>query len=275
MITAINKWSSKWLTRFCGIGLMLEIYKHQKHTKCPRHNADNESTEHVLISKEITAQTQWKDSLKTLHTWMIKNKGCPDLADAVVDNLDSWHKEEVSSTMAQYSSLLQEAIWQQQRIGWKSFIEGLWSKKWEEDQHQYLIKIKSRRTSILWISKAQCKVWQIAWDLWTHQNKMLHTDRKTIHQYEMNLLDQEISIEWQRQNILPCEYSHLFQGNLDGNLKRNIYHNKQWITSVWLAQGIHSLQRQDRNVHILNIYCTLSQWNNGQLCDHFEKRRIE
>ena len=22
-------------------------------------------------------------------------------------------------------------------------------------------------------------------------------------------------------------------------------------------------------------YCTLSQWNNGQLCDHFEKRRIE
>ena len=51
MTTAINKWSSKWLTGFYGIGLMLEIYKYQKHTKCPQCNADNKTTEHVLTCK--------------------------------------------------------------------------------------------------------------------------------------------------------------------------------------------------------------------------------
>ena len=41
---------------------------------------------------------------------MIENKGCPELADAVVDNLTSWHREETFSSLTRYSSLLQEAI---------------------------------------------------------------------------------------------------------------------------------------------------------------------
>jgi hypothetical protein len=39
-----QRWMSKWLSGFCGVGIMLVKYAFQKHSKCPRCGNDNEST---------------------------------------------------------------------------------------------------------------------------------------------------------------------------------------------------------------------------------------
>ena len=42
-----QRWLSKFLTGFCGVGKMLRQYRWQDHTKCPRCSMDNEDTQHV------------------------------------------------------------------------------------------------------------------------------------------------------------------------------------------------------------------------------------
>ena len=230
-----NTWACKWLTGFCSIGIMLNVYKYQKHAKCPRCNADNESLQHVLKCPDTRAQQLWFSEIDKLHTWIIDNKGCPELALAIRTYLHSWHHQSPTEPMS-WSPTLTRAIWEQNAIGWTSFLEGIWSQQWRVHQHQYLQSIKSQRSSILWISKAQRQIWQIAWEMWNQRNNILHSDRKTIHQYETALLDSEIRTEWSRRQRLPAQYNHLFNGTLENRLQSSTLQKQRWIVTVWAAQ---------------------------------------
>lgn len=141
MTLATNRWTTKWLTGFCGIGTMLVIYKHQKHSKCPRCNCDNETLTHVLKCSAPTAQQLWDDEMTNLQQWILDNKGCPLLAETIVTQLHAWHNNELPPQPSSSSPLLLESIWQQASIGWQSFIEGFWSSKWREHQLQYFESI--------------------------------------------------------------------------------------------------------------------------------------
>jgi hypothetical protein len=70
-----QKWLSKWITGFCGVGVMLKIYKYQSHSKCPRCLTDNETTTHVLCCQEPEAAALWNQSLLDLEQWMTNNLG--------------------------------------------------------------------------------------------------------------------------------------------------------------------------------------------------------
>jgi hypothetical protein len=58
-----QQWLSKWMTGFCGVGVMLQWYKHQQHSKCPRCLTDNEDTTHVcaahLMMLALYGHSQW------------------------------------------------------------------------------------------------------------------------------------------------------------------------------------------------------------------------
>ena len=43
------KWLSKHVTGICGVGIMLQLWKHQEHSSCPRCGADKENAKHVLV----------------------------------------------------------------------------------------------------------------------------------------------------------------------------------------------------------------------------------
>jgi hypothetical protein len=68
--------------------------------------------------------------------------------------------------------------------------------EWRLCQEQYLRFLNSQKSSTLWISRAQRRIWMIAWNMWSHRNNFLHNDRKTIHLFEMAELDDEIRSEW-------------------------------------------------------------------------------
>ena len=169
---------------------MLEIYKHQKHSKCPRCLTDNETTSHVLRCPEASAQTTWQTEMDNLHTWIIEKKGSEEMAQAIIEYLNSWHHDSAISDIQVYSSRLQDALQQQNQIGWQSFLEGYWSIKWREYQTHHLVSIQSQRSSVLWISQLQRRIWKVAWTLWEHRNTILHSEGKTIHQYEADLINQ-------------------------------------------------------------------------------------
>ena len=252
MSKATNRWVCKWLTGFCGVEAMLVLYKHQKHSKCPRCNADDESVTHVLQCPDARACQLWNEEIDALHTWIIDNKGCPELAHAVTTYLQAWHSGN-GFPSNDYSEILQNAIREQNRIGWQSFIEGFWSVRWREHQHQYLLSIKSKRSSILWISKLQRRIWRIPWKMWEQRNTILHSNG-TIHQYETELLKQEIRDEWTNHNQFPYQCRNLFRGTLEQRLQTSIQQQKRWIINVWAAQEKLGIERNNRDEHILNIF---------------------
>jgi hypothetical protein len=69
--------------------------------------------------------------------------------------------------------------------------------------------------------------------MWDHRNQFLHNDGKTIHLIEMTALDDE----WRTSiGLLPPNYSHLFNGQLETRIDDKIQHKLMWIHSVWIAR---------------------------------------
>jgi hypothetical protein len=59
-------------------------------------------------------------------------------------------------------------------LGWDEFVYGCHDLGWHEVQEQYLLALESRKTGKWWLSALIWKVWQIAWDMWEHQNNIIH-----------------------------------------------------------------------------------------------------
>jgi hypothetical protein len=47
-------------------------------------------------------------------------------------------------------------------------------------------------SSVFWISKVQRRIWEITWQMWQHQNNVLHNEGQTIHVRETIALVEEI-----------------------------------------------------------------------------------
>jgi hypothetical protein len=61
-----QKWQSKWMMGFCGVGIMLKLYRYQKHSKCPQYMADNDDTTHVFQCTHPDATYLWNKSMEDL-----------------------------------------------------------------------------------------------------------------------------------------------------------------------------------------------------------------
>jgi hypothetical protein len=263
-----QKWLSKWMTGFCGVGKMLQRYRHQKHSKCPRCLSDNETVHHVLQCTHDEAKHIWNQSLENLETWMTNNHGHPELIELIILCLNKWHDQELIPY--DYDILepsLVQAYKQQRRLGWASFIEGYWSSYWRHCQSDYLKGLQSRKSSLLWISRVQRRIWLIAWELWEHRNSQLHNKGNTIHSYEMQELDIEIRNEWgSGLDQLPQTYTHLFDGSLENRITDNVHQKLMWLISVWTARDneIHVGPMRQRSSTILTIYDRWKKKNNNE-----------
>ena len=87
-----NKWLSKWMTGFCGVGKMMKIYGFQTHSKCPKCQQDNETTDHVLQCQSYGTHCLWQKSMRELSTWIADNDGPTELGDIITHNLNAWRQ---------------------------------------------------------------------------------------------------------------------------------------------------------------------------------------
>jgi hypothetical protein len=253
-----QRWMSKWMAGFCGVGIMLVRYAYQKHSKCPRCGQDNETTSHIIQCQQPEAVDLWRTEVQSLRTWMLSTMGHPELVSVITASLLEWQSSSRGYLATPDDATLQLAVNRQRRIGWKSFIEGFWASDWRECQTVYLRERQSQRSSALWISKVQRRIWEIAWQMWQHRNNILHNNGKTIHTQETVALDDEIRQEMDLGiDDLHHKYTHLFQHTLHEILHKPMTHKRMWIMSVWSARDNNDDDiRLVRNRHrdILNIY---------------------
>lgn len=233
-----NQWLSKWLTGFCGVGITLQLYRHQVHSKCPRCNEDREDTKHVLQCPHQEAATTWHRVIHEVKDWILMNHGGQEMADYITASLHAWRYNLPYPPHNVENRYLRQAILQQDLIGWEGLLNGFLAKGWRTYIQSKLDDIGSQRSSILWMVNLQRRLWEIPWEMWNNRNRILHNDGNSTHQQEMVYLEEAIRLEWTTGlHNLPPRYSRLFTGSVDRLLRDPHIMQKQWITSVWAARS--------------------------------------
>jgi hypothetical protein len=69
---------------------------------------------------------------------------------------------------------LLQAIQAQDRMCWLAFFEGCIAEEWAGVQHAHFLWLGRRNTGKQWATALVVKLWEIAWDIWDHQNQIKH-----------------------------------------------------------------------------------------------------
>ena len=93
--------------------------------------------------------------------------------------------------------------------------------------------------------------------MWEDWNNILHSQGTTIHQYETQIIDQEIT---KTTTTVPTRTpsirdQHLFQVTLAIRLLESTINQKRcWLTTVWAAQGARQMLSDDRDEHAITLF---------------------
>jgi hypothetical protein len=243
-----RKWLNKWMTGFCGVGKMMEIYGFQTHSKCPKCQQSQETTDHVMQCPSYGTHSLWIILMRNLSKWIVDNDGPRALAQILTDNLTAWRQRSTFPPLPTQRGL-REAVKSQDDIGWRSFLDGFISVKWKQVIELHFESINSKKSAVLWMSRLVRHIWDLQWKLWMDRNDTLHGEGNTIHLEEITAINEEILKEWTTGiNDLPTRYQHLFQGEFRKLYQQHHHHKRQWLTNVWLARENHSAMPVQRNV---------------------------
>ena len=169
--------------------------------------------------------------------WIRNTSIQQDIADAFIINLKEWRAGRNPRTLDNAPPEINRAIMEQSQMGWQNFIEGFWSTTWLKIQQNHFRHKESPRSAILLLSKAQRRIWQIAWNMWLSRNSHLHNQKMSIHPQEELYLNQEITYEWNLGiRTLPEHHQHYFKGQLKCLIKQKQTTKINWLFGIWAAR---------------------------------------
>ena len=142
----------KFFAHQIATGRALMRRRHQDHDHCPRCDASNEDTHHVLTCPSPEANQCWDKALQDLCSWMQSVHTEPSLVEAIKQKLEGWHRNQ-RVYFYTLDSRLSQALSQQEHIGWENFLLGRISPNLGQYQHTYYQQIYSRRTGDSWTSQ--------------------------------------------------------------------------------------------------------------------------
>jgi len=111
------------------------------------------------------------------------------------------------------------------------------SEFWCQEQDEFWKWIKSRKLSKRWALEVIKKLWEVSWDLWTHQNMELHLSaeaRELILKADVNWRVEEAFLGGSRG--LPRDAVHLLQRPKEQVMRWQLTTKQQWLDSVAAAQ---------------------------------------
>jgi hypothetical protein len=126
---------------------------------------------------------------------------------------------------------LQEVIEQQKSMGWNLMLEGWLAAKWELEQQAYYTLIKSRQSWNRWLIAIIKKLWQVAWDLWDHRNKVLHEKENTVMQSHQHQLDRLVTATYQHLStyVIDCSDQYLTRLAITQLLTKDYEYKNVWL----------------------------------------------
>ena len=250
-----RRWMSKFVTNNCAVGITMVQRKQRTSDECPRCAQLGEDNFHVLKCQSEEATDTWTQCMIDLIRYMRKLKTNEKVIEAITTNLYSWRNDLEYPSSIDYDIYLQQAIIEQNRIGWNNFALGRLSKKWRK---VFLRMYPNHRCKQLTPKLLIQRLMDITFQMWDNRNKILH-DKTNIHKLHG---EKEIDFKIKYQlalgtdNLLPND-EHLVDVDAETTLNKTLFHKKEWLSSV---ESARTCQMPDRMKDFNYSRNVLSKW---------------
>jgi hypothetical protein len=184
----------------------------------------------------------------------------PEVAAAILNGLQNWRAGTTDGMT--YSWQVQNAVSQQEDLGWQPFLEGWLCLEWAALQQAYLDLLGSRRIGKRWVTELIKKLWQIAWDLWEPRKGSLHENINRVLTTIEQTLKSKVRENFYRASRLLHHTPDLYllATPLSQVLLWSTEYQAAWVTQVTQAISHHTecltSRRRDRN----QMRDTLHRW---------------
>jgi len=211
----------------CGVGRFMKIWGQRTTDACPQ-CGDPE----VWICKHEGAQKLWNDALEDLRSWMESVNTDPDLSVCVISGLNSGREGMNNHVTSSHLAALQ-----QNDLGWNVAIEGWWSFEWAYMQDSFYQSMDSNKTGRRWMISLIEWVWQIAWELWTHRNEILHQQENDIRDEEEDALNRKVrQLYFKAYSVLKnTTDGYLLKAHPSDWEKKSAIYHREWVKKTELA----------------------------------------
>ena len=229
----MRRWWCKHCTRWCGVGRQMKRRQEWDHDRCPLCGKEEETTVHMIKCPTEGATETFNGGMERLDTHMTEQKTCPDLQQAIMDNLRHWREGTPCPRRANLPYPLRWALDDQDHIGWYNFQLGRVAQRITDYQDAHYSKQDSKKTGLRWTVAIIHKLMATAWDMWEHRNAVLHGTSDDYHtKRETAKADRAITKEFLKgkQNLLR-KHKHLFQSKRRV-LCMTLTDKRRWLDSV-------------------------------------------
>ena len=162
--------------------------KERSTSKCPRCGAQDEHMEHIIQCPDPDANKTFSTAFADMGIWLSKMT-TKEIETAITDLVLECRQDTNIQDMGDNSNNdningnICQAMERQQKIGLHAFMCGFLCSNWISLQSIHLQQTGLRRCANKWATQLVGKLIDIIFDMWNHQNEVLH--KKDKHE-EMN-----------------------------------------------------------------------------------------
>jgi len=234
MPKAQQRWVSKAAVHFLPDGQNMRRWKQRSHNTCPRCHTVPETHDHIFRCQAPETKQRWKNSLTQLKSWMKETKMFPTIQCKILEGLNNWQNTRETNTINTASEASKEQSW----LGWNLALDGVISKKWQEEQAAVWKAFKLRKSSQRWTTALIQRLVDMAWDMWHHRNEVLHNSSyNKEHLLEANINQELQDLYYLGPQLLPQDAFHLWKRTAAQLKQLPSLYKHQWVETVKLAQA--------------------------------------
>ena len=241
-----RRWTTKNASENCGVGITQQAWKKQPHDKCPRCGLP-ENTDHVQQCLLEGSEERYQQDSEDLLSYFNRSNTHPAIQTAILARLQAYRHRQPLHPLHDLDPQVQQATLQQDRIGWKNFLEGLPAIAWTPIQQRHYDSLYiTSTTGKRWMKLLLKRIHQLAWGQWDHRNDVLHNptsnrNRSLPHQLETEITDEMI----RGVEDLPAKDHPHFGWPLCALLNRSNKFKQAWLTNVNAARNRQARRRSD------------------------------
>lgn len=142
----------------------------------------------------------------------------------------------------------------QRKIGWKSFLDGLFAKEWEVYQREHFEMVNSRKGAALWVTKAIRACWDYNMTVWMARNEQLHSTEKIKDLEGKQELIEAVKAEYAiGLSRLPAYgFTEMFKQKEEELLKESMDTMKNWLGIIKQGRIVHKDPRRLKDKYFTN-----------------------
>ena len=141
------------------------------------------------------------------------------------------------------------------------FVLSRWTPQWLKVQQVYFTQILSKKSPKQWSIDIIHKLLLVSWDMWTHQNGLVHHPFGPLELQAHRTLNLQIDAQWTEGFAqLNKSDKHLFTGRT----KRELYNptqnqKKQWLQDVQQARDKDN-DLANQPIDMVHLQNTMADW---------------